>query len=138
MSNIRDRGRIVLGLSVFLVLVTFPVWYNLAGGRRSVPPDIELPANQTRCVADREFMRREHMQLLMNWRDEAVRADQRIYTAADGRRFPKSLAGSFRTADGGSCMSCHRNKDAFCDRCHGYLAVEPRCWDCHVAPKEND
>ena len=59
------------------------------------------------------------------------------YTAADGRRFPKSLAGSFRTADGGSCMSCHSNKDAFCDRCHGYLAVEPQCWNCHVEPKRD-
>jgi hypothetical protein len=71
----------------------------------------------------------------MDWRDEVVRNNRRIYTTDDRRRFPMSLAGTARTADGGSCMSCHRNKDAFCDRCHGYLSVTPYCWDCHVEPK---
>lgn len=130
-----DRGRIVLGLLAFLVLITFPVWYNLVSGQDSRPPEIELPADETRCVADREFMRTEHMQLLMDWRDEVVRDKQRIYTTEDGRRFPKSLAGTMHTEDGGSCMSCHANKDKFCDRCHDYLSVTPYCWDCHVEPK---
>ena len=132
-----DRGRIILGLAVFLALITFPVWYNLASGRESRPPEIELPPDETQCVADREFMRTEHMHLLMDWRDEVVRENRRIYTTADNRKFPMSLSGMARTEDGGSCMSCHRNKDAFCDRCHGYLAVEPQCWNCHVEPKRD-
>ena len=45
------------------------------------------------------------------------------------------LSGTVRTEDGGSCMSCHSNKDEFCDRCHDYLAVKPYCWECHVEPK---
>jgi hypothetical protein len=130
-----DRGRIILGLLVFLALITFPVWYNLVSGIESRPPEIELPPDETRCVADREFMRTEHMQLLMDWRDEVVRNNQRIYTTEDNRQFPMSLACSTRTKDGGSCMSCHANKDKFCDRCHDYLAVTPYCWDCHVEPK---
>jgi hypothetical protein len=130
-----DRGRIILGLLVFLALITFPVWYNLVSGIESRPPEIELPPDETRCVADREFMRTEHMQLLMDWRDEVVRNNQRIYTTEDNRQFPMSLAGTMRTKDGGSCMSCHANKDKFCDRCHDYLAVTPYCWDCHVEPK---
>jgi hypothetical protein len=130
-----DRGRIVLGLLAFLALITFPVWYNLVSGQDSGPPEIVLPTDETRCVADREFMRTEHMQLLMDWRDEVVRDEQRIYTTEDGRRFPKSLAGTMHTEDGGSCMSCHANKDKFCDRCHDYLSVTPYCWDCHVEPK---
>jgi hypothetical protein len=129
-----DRGRIVLGLLVFLALVTFPVWYNLVSGKESRPPEIELPQDESRCVADREFMRAEHMQLLMDWRDEVVRNNQRIYTTADNRQFPMSLSGTARTKDGGSCMSCHANKDKFCDRCHDYLAVKPYCWECHVEP----
>ena len=131
-----DRGRIILGLLVFLALITFPIWYNLISGQESRPPEIELPAGETLCVADREFMRTEHMQLLMDWRDEVVRGDRRIYTASDNRTFPMSLSGTSRTEHGGSCMSCHANKDKFCDRCHDYLAVKPYCWDCHVEPQE--
>jgi len=130
-----DKGRIVLGLAVFLALITFPVWYNLVSGERTVPPEVELPPDEERCVADREFMRREHMQLLMDWRDDVVRDDERIHTTADGRQYAKSLSGTMTARDGGSCMSCHRKKEAFCDRCHNYVAVEPVCWDCHVEPK---
>jgi len=130
-----DKGRIVLGLVLFLALITFPIWYNLVGGKESEPPTIELPPDETQCIADREYMRKEHMQVLMDWRDEVVRGNQRIYTAADGRRFPMSLSGTLRTEDGGSCMSCHANKANFCDRCHNYLAVTPYCWDCHVEPQ---
>lgn len=130
----RDRGRIVLGLAVFLAAILFPVWYNLVSGGQSGPPELELPQDETRCVADTEWMRREHMQLLMDWRDEVVRDNDRLYVTADGRQFPKSLSGTTMAKDGGSCMSCHANKDAFCDRCHDYLSVEPYCWDCHVAP----
>jgi hypothetical protein len=76
------------------------------------------------------------MHLLMEWREEVVRDNRRVYTASDNRTFPMSLSGLSRTPDGGSCMSCHHNKDKFCDRCHAYLAVQPYCWECHVAPKE--
>ena len=32
------------------------------------------------------------------------------------------------------CLSCHSNKDKFCDECHEYLKVKPYCWDCHIIP----
>ena len=72
-------------------------------------------------------MRREHMQLLARWRDDVVRRGQRVYVASDGRHFDKSLTGT--------CLGCHENKAAACDRCHAYLAVQPYCWECHVDPK---
>jgi hypothetical protein len=34
-------------------------------------------------------------------------------------------------------MECHSNKTKFCDQCHNYMGVAPYCWDCHIAPKEN-
>jgi hypothetical protein len=34
-----------------------------------------------------------------------------------------------------TCMKCHQNKAAFCDRCHNYVGVNPSCWGCHVEPK---
>jgi len=122
-----DAGKIVPGLVVFLGLATFPVWYNVASGGEARAPEIEKPANSTQCVADAAYMRREHMQVLNAWRDEAVRNADRVFVAADGRRFNKSLTGT--------CLGCHQQKAAHCDRCHDYLSVTPYCWDCHVDPK---
>jgi hypothetical protein len=123
----RDKGRIYIGLLAFLVLVTFPVWYSLVSGQESKPPEIVLPADESQCVADKEYMRIEHMQMLMDWRDEVVRDKDRIFTTADGRKFDKSLT---RT-----CMECHSDKAEFCDRCHDYVGVTPYCWECHIEPK---
>ncbi|MBW2258003.1 MAG: sulfate reduction electron transfer complex DsrMKJOP subunit DsrJ [Deltaproteobacteria bacterium] len=123
----RDKGRIVLGLLVFLVLATFPVWFNLVSGEEARRPELLLPTDGSRCVEDAETMRTEHMQLLMDWRDEVVRSSDRVVTTADGRRFYKSLSGT--------CMSCHDQKPEFCDKCHDYVGVTPYCWDCHVVPK---
>ncbi len=39
----RDRAFILGGLGAFLVLITFPVWYNLAEGTRSAAPELKLP-----------------------------------------------------------------------------------------------
>jgi hypothetical protein len=125
----RDRGRIILGLLVFLALATFPIWYNQVSGgaapfEKPVIPD-EIQGRD--CVIDAELMTTEHMQLLMDWRDEVVRENDRIFVASDGGRYYKSLSDT--------CMSCHANKDEFCDRCHDYLSVAPYCWECHVEPK---
>ena len=45
------------GLAVFLALITFPIWFDLAGGKTAQLPDIKLPPNQTACVAPTEYMR---------------------------------------------------------------------------------
>ena len=122
-----DAGKIVPGLVAFLAIATFPIWYNLARGAEVRAPQIEKPANATRCVADTETMRRDHMRMLLEWRDEVVRHDERIFVTADGRRYYKSLTGT--------CLGCHESKATSCDRCHSYLGVQPYCWDCHVDPK---
>jgi len=122
----RDKGAILAGLIVFLALATFPIWYNLVAGGQSAPPELVLPPEGGQCVAATDYMRTDHMTLLMDWRDEVVRANDRIYTTSDGRRYYKSLSGT--------CMGCHADKEQFCDRCHDYVAVTPYCWDCHVVP----
>jgi hypothetical protein len=122
----RDRGAIFAGLVFFLALVTYPIWSGLAAGEGGGPPELVLPPEGEKCVEETSAMRTDHMQLLMEWRDEVVRDNDRIYTTADGRRFYKSLSGT--------CMSCHADKEQFCDRCHNYVAVTPYCWDCHVEP----
>jgi hypothetical protein len=90
-----------------------------------------MPELERKCVESKAFMRTEHMQLLNNWRDSVVRDGYRQYiSTTSGKHFNMSLQNG--------CMNCHSNKKKFCDQCHNYMAVKPYCWDCHIAPKEED
>jgi len=121
-----DAGKIILGIVIFLVLITFPFWFTPALGNPDYRPEPELPAGK--CVESREYMVHWHMDLLDEWRDSVVRDGNRMYVSSEyGDRYEMSLT---RT-----CMSCHTSKERFCDRCHDYTGVDPYCWDCHVEPK---
>jgi len=86
-----------------------------------------MPANAKECVAPAATMRSQHMQMLVSWREDVVRRNDRRYIAVDGKVYDKSLT---RT-----CLGCH-NKEQFCDRCHAYAGVSgPDCWNCHHAPQ---
>jgi hypothetical protein len=92
-----------------------------AGG--APKPVITKAAKGDRCVESNDFMRRNHMKVLMHHRDEAV---------LDGIRTKKySLK---------ECINCHASektgsvaasKDDFCVSCHSYAAVKIDCFDCH-------
>ena len=77
---------------------------------------------------ERQKMVAEHMNLLNEWRDLAVREGQRDHVAEDGKTYDMSLT---RT-----CLDCHQSKKKFCDQCHDYLGVKPYCWNCHVNPED--
>jgi hypothetical protein len=126
----RDRFLIFCGLFLFLALFTYPVWHGIAAHTSTREPELKLPANQTSCVAPLSYMRTAHMQLLIQWRDGAVREHHLRYTAYDGKSYKVSLTNT--------CLGqCHGSKQQFCDRCHQYAGIStPYCWDCHqdVAP----
>jgi hypothetical protein len=126
-----DKGVIAVGLVLFVGLVTFPFWHAATGSSAArTAPVVELPVGATQCVEDKPFMTANHMELLNQWRDAVVRLGQKDYTSrAFGTHYEMSLS---RT-----CLRCHNNKQTFCDRCHNYADVHPRCWDCHVEPKGN-
>lgn len=123
----RDRGIILGGLALFVVLITFPVWYNQASGTSAKGPEPKLPTREKHCVASVEYMRTSHMDLLASWREEVVRRSGRTFVAFDGTTYPMSLTQT--------CLKCHGSKADFCDRCHQYAGVTPYCWDCHIDPK---
>jgi hypothetical protein len=123
-----DRTKIYGGIIVFLVLITMPVWYNLAMGKARYRPDIVKPAGGGTCMMDTEYMKTRHMDLLNTWRDEYVREGKMMHKAPDGKMYVKSLSNT--------CLDCHSNKTEFCDRCHSYAGVDPYCWDCHVIPRK--
>ncbi len=124
-----DAGKIIVGLVVFFVLATSPLWFNALTEKGPEAPKLVYPTNgSTECVETKDYMIPNHMDLLNLWRDDVVRKAKRDYvSSSNGKIFDMSLS---RT-----CMDCHSNKAEFCDACHTYMAVTPYCWDCHVEPK---
>jgi len=84
-----------------------------------------------KCVADTDWMRRNHMKALLHQRDETVHEGIRT------KRF--SLKG---------CIDCHAvkgedgkpvtaaNPKHFCRTCHDYAAVRVDCFECHASRPE--
>ena len=124
----RDKAWIIAGLLLFLGLITYPAWHNLAAHPSMKGPDLLLPAHDKQCVAPVSYMRTSHMKLLLDWRDKVVRQDQHTFNGLDGKVYNMSLSGT--------CLQCH-DKQKFCDRCHDYSGVStPYCWNCHVDPAQ--
>jgi hypothetical protein len=84
-----------------------------------------------KCVADTDFMRRNHMTLLEHQRDNTVHEGIRT------KQF--SLKG---------CIACHavngpdaravtfKSPKHFCSSCHVYAAVKIDCFECHASRPE--
>jgi hypothetical protein len=126
-----DGGKIIVGLIIGVGLLLFPFWYNAGKAAKAPDPVLTVKAKELKaCVMEKSYMTTSHMQLLDKWRHEVVRSGERYYTAPDGKTYYKSLQVT--------CMDCHDNKSKFCDQCHNYMGVTPYCWDCHIAPKENN
>ncbi len=93
---------------------------------RASGPVIELPTVADKCIRPTEFMRRNHMNLLLHKRDQTMREGIRTKDA--------SLQG---------CVDCHAKEDEkgtpipvndegqFCSTCHEYVAVKLDCFECH-------
>ncbi len=128
MKRMYDGGKIIAGVIIGLIFLTFPIWYT--HGKTVKRPEVKLPEKEKQCVEPGAYMKTKHMQLLDLWRDSVVRVAQRSYIAPSGRKFDMSLQNTCMSAD------CHAKKTEFCDRCHNYTGVVPYCWDCHIPPKE--
>lgn len=79
------------------------------------------------CVRDPQWMRKNHMHLLVHQRDETVRKGNRI--EQDGLK---------------NCVECHASlsdnsviarDDSFCVGCHRYAAVKIDCFECHASKR---
>jgi hypothetical protein len=126
-----DKGKIIIGIIIGVVLLSFPFWLNMGKASPAPEPILSTKAKQAKeCIESKTFMTSSHMQLLNNWRDLVVRENTRTYVAENGKKYNMSLSNT--------CLECHTNKSKFCDQCHNYLEVKPYCWDCHIVPKESN
>lgn len=125
-------GKVITGIIIFLLFVAFPFYYNIGKVIAIPDPSLDTPVInelvEKKCVEPREFMRVNHMTMLNDWRDLAIREGRRAYINTEGKLFEISLQNT--------CMYCHSNKERFCTECHVFVAVQPYCWTCHIAPEE--
>lgn len=119
---------VIIGIAIFVIVFTSPFWLSWIG-QDYTSTGVVMPTGEKYCVEDTEFMRANHMRLLNEWRDAALREENREYVSAlTGKRFLISLQNT--------CMKCHTNYAAFCEKCHVANSVYPYCWTCHVIPGE--
>ena len=108
------------------VLLVLPSGHAFAGDASWLPKPAR--GQGEKCVADTDWMRRNHMTVLMHQRDDTVH---------DGIRTERfSLKG---------CIDCHAlkgddgkpvtvaNPQHFCRTCHDYAAVRVDCFECHAS-----
>ena len=118
--KIYDAKYILIGLLAFVVLATFPVWFDHGKAVRPPDPSLNTPVINglvaKHCILPKDQMITEHMKLLNQWRTEVVRYGQRVYMAPGGNKYEMSLETK--------CFRCHSNKAQFCDRCHNYAGLD--------------
>ncbi|MBI5263328.1 MAG: Hdr-like menaquinol oxidoreductase cytochrome c subunit [Bradyrhizobium sp.] len=122
----RRRAAIALGLFMGVAVLA------AAGMRASAESGTLAPqppkGRGEHCVADTDFMRRNHMKMLLGHRSEAVRLGVRT-----------------QQYDLNGCVDCHAVAGAdgrpvsfdspqhFCRSCHTYAAVSIDCFECHAS-----
>ena len=122
-----NKNAVIAGIVAFLVICSSPFWCGFSSDSYKKPEIVTQKDKNKECVEDAAFMRAEHMQLLNEWRDQALRNGSRVYVNAKGTKFDISLQNT--------CLKCHNNYEDFCDKCHKTNNVEPYCWTCHILPK---
>ncbi len=128
----RNKTNIVVGVLVFIIVMTAPIWLNFGKSAAADAPEVSLDTptinamSEKKCIYDTEYMRENHMEILHQWKVQVVRDGNRTLVTPDGRKFEMSLQNT--------CLDCHSNYDEFCKKCHDYNGVEPNCWTCHVNP----
>jgi len=122
-----DASKVIPGLVIFFGLITLPIWFTAASGQTAYTPELQIVTEEEQCVESVEYMRANHMDLLVEWRETVVREGTRTWEASDGEEYNMSLTGT--------CLDCHSNKEEFCDQCHDYAGIQPSCWNCHNVPE---
>ena len=92
-------------------------------------PKPEIPKGKgDRCVEDTDFMRKNHMEILMHQRDETMHRGIRTKKHA----LKECMECHAVYDDSGQAIN-HLNPKHFCVQCHEYTSVSIDCFDCHAS-----
>lgn len=125
---------VAMALTVFMAVFAAALFAPSAGAAEIAPePNLTAArAKSENCVADTEFMRKNHMKMLLHQRKETVHEGIRT------KQF--SLK---------ECIDCHAvpgsdgkpvkvsNPQHFCRTCHDFAAVKVDCFECHASTPES-
>jgi hypothetical protein len=126
---VRRKAILAAGLLGLALVAGWAVSQERGAPAGRVPKPVIAQAHGEKCVEPTDFMRRNHMKVLMFHRDrtmhEGIRTTQH------------SLKG---------CVECHASpktgtiagsQDDFCQSCHAYAGVSIDCFECHATrPKQ--
>jgi len=113
--------------AILLASATSVLAHEASGEGRVPLPNEVFEGKGEQCVHDEDFMRRNHMSLILHQRDE---------TMHEGIRTRKySLK---------NCINCHADpktnsvlgENGFCQSCHTYASVTIDCFSCHSSAPE--
>ncbi len=133
----RSRGTLIVTTVVLAHFASLAVMVFAADEENRTAGGVPIPSipqgQGDSCVEDTDFMRRNHMQLLMHQRDETV---------------VRGLRGKQHSLK--ECVSCHAVQGTderavtasspkhFCRACHDYAAVRIDCFECHASRPDID
>ena len=101
-------------------------------GPTSRVPGPVIPAGRGEvCVEDTEFMRRNHMNLLMHQRDDTM-----VEGIRGGKHSLKDCVECHAVAGADQLAVTAASPKHFCRSCHDYVAVQIDCFDCHASRPE--
>jgi hypothetical protein len=113
---------------VVLLLVLMSFFIPAVWAAQTTPYKLDI-GRGGQCVRDPQWMRKNHMHLLIHQRDEVVHKGIR-----DDQISLKN------------CIECHAStkddsviarEDSFCVACHRYEAVKIDCFDCHSGTRKS-
>jgi hypothetical protein len=126
---VRRRALLAAGLAGLALAAGWAVSQERGVPAGRVPKPVIAQAQGEKCVEPTDFMRRNHMKVLMFRRDDTVH---------QGIRTPRhSLKGCVECHAGAQSGTVAGSKDDFCQSCHAYAAVSIDCFECHATkPKQ--
>ena len=92
-------------------------------------PKPDIPKGKgDQCVEDTDFMRKNHMEILLHQRDETMHRGVRTKKHA-----LKECIECHAVYDTSGQPISHLDSKHFCVQCHEYASVSIDCFDCHTS-----
>jgi hypothetical protein len=125
---VRLKAALAVALAGLALAAGWAVSQERGAPAGRVPKPVVAQAQGEKCVEPTDFMRRNHMKLLMFHRDDTVH---------QGIRTPQhSLKGCVECHAGAKSGTVVGSKDDFCQSCHAYAAVSIDCFECHATKRK--